>query len=478
MKKFLAILLSLTFILACFTSCGKTDSTSNGTSTSTSTGTSTGNSTSTSTGGGTNDDDNTSTNLSGYAAMVVDSLFAKKLNVWEYLPETFNAESKEYKGGPLDYTDFKSVSQLPKMGNGEQLNMVYDLLLNAQKMGKMIEKVYSAADKVKTVYQKFIDENKDNYTNAELQTDLFNFKMVLTENTSMMLVNLSGLAVELYYNKTTSLYKGRIQLTDGATLKYEMSQSGFKMALNLINVALWQVEFNRISNTKSVGKVCEYYGVAGKYIKSVALIDITGEYISIIADKRDSDDLIVEAAIEVYDMDGRFVGGRIKETIKAANYDTYWFNLYNISGVNTIKKEDVGVLLNKDTIYINGSAEHIHCDVSIGIPPTRQYDIEFRTAFFYVSNQEGDGYDKVTYEIPQMFVQSKYLDTFEEAFAEANQTSGITTSSVYNTTAQSAMQAIDRTYETYAEDFQAMKAATSQTEITDYIGAKNAFFGA
>lgn len=96
----------------------------------------------------------------------------------------------------------------------------------------------------------------------------------------------------------------------------------------------------------------------------------------IVSDKRETDDLKINGYEEVYDsVTGRYLGGEVDEFLNATaededgkktsivknNYDTLWFNLYDVGNfVDNIKVDKKQNGMNADTIYINDSVNAIH----------------------------------------------------------------------------------------------------------------------
>lgn len=418
------------------------------------------------------------------AATILGKLFEKRPDLLSFLPESFALNNRVYSGGAIDFNgDFVNVSSLSQKGVGKQMEMVYSTLHYLQIGVDVIDDVYASAAVIEEAYQLFINDNPDNYASYEKTTEHFRFKITLTENRSELLVKLATASVELSYDESTGVRFGRVQLSDGNVIKYEISENRIDVALNILNVALWKVGFQRNANGTISGVVTEFFGISDKYIKSVAQIEITEDYTYVISDKRETDDLKIEGFVEVYDNEtARYLGGRVKETVKNIEYDTFWFPISDISGINTIKKvdkesaDDADVNTNADDIYINGSAEHIHTKLVGGLGLkmfSRRFDIEFSKTYFIIPS--GEKYRSVCYEMPMMFVQADYLDSFESDFTDANKTSGIS-GSIQSRVTDATIAAITEGYDAYVESFVQLKSVVSADDIRAYIGAQNEFF--
>ena len=80
--------------------------------------------------------------------------------------------------------------------------------------------------------------------------------------------------------------------------------------------------------------------------------------------------------------------------MSSIQYDTFWYNLYNMEGINSIKKVDEANGLNADTIYVNNSANLFVAKRSNFGLGSRNYDIEFKTMYFYQYDAVNDEYEK------------------------------------------------------------------------------------
>lgn len=208
-----------------------------------------------------------------------------------------------------------------------------------------------------------------------------------------------------------------------------MSDNEFNVALNLLNVALIKLQFVRTDNAVC-GYLYEYYGTESKNIKSSALIKVDENYTSIISNKRETDDLVIEGYMEVYNNENaRLVGCQVKETVKKIEYDTMWYNLWDISGIRSIKALNEMNGDNLNTIYINGNAEAIHTKLVGGVNSkslSRRFDIEMKDLYFYKLNVETNKYEKVKMQIPMLFIQSDFVESFANDFYDKNKGNGMT----------------------------------------------------
>ena len=88
---------------------------------------------------------------------------------------------------------------------------------------------------------------------------------------------------------------------------------------------------------------------------------------------------------------GKLLGYAIKETLSFVTFNTYWFNLDDTTGINTIQIEEAPTTnLNPHYIYVNGSSNVFVAKKVGGLSAkttSRRYDIELRKRYFYYEDE-------------------------------------------------------------------------------------------
>lgn len=413
-------------------------------------------------------------NLSQLANVVVSSLLNVP-NPWEFLPESFALENKVYNGGTIDFsTDFVDVSSIPQIGMGKQMNVVYSTLLEVEDALGYLGIIYGSMNTIVDLYQTFINSNPDNYATYETSSGDFTFKILLDENNYKMYVNYKSVAIELMYTQENKKCEGRIQLSNSNVIKYEMAENSLTIAVSVFNVAMTKLHFKRNSQNLVEGYLYEFYGTETKNIKTTALIKVDKDYTSIVSNKRETDDLIIEGYMEVYDnKTANLVGAQVKETVKSIDYDTKWYNLYNVTGINNIKVTPEQNTMNADTIYINNNTDPIKTKLVGGLTlrtASRRFDIEMKDMYFYTYNSETEKYEKVKINIPMLFVQSDFVGSFTEDFNEKN---GVGASIDISINQQAYFY---NEYDTCIDKYLELKEKLTYAEIVSYIGEKDQYF--
>ena len=402
-------------------------------------------------------------------------------NPWVFFPNTLKLENKAYAGNAeIDFSTFVNVSSLPKGAIGKQMNVVYSTLLEAETAISYLQKVYGYAGTIVELYQTFINDNPNNYKTFEKTTDNFTFKIVLDDQYYKMYVSYQSVAIELSYEITTAKCYGRIQLTNSNVIKYEISNNKLTIAVNIFNVSLNELHFERNGNVIT-GYLYEFLGTEAHNLKTSAFIKIDENYTTIISNKRETDDLLIEGYMEVYkNSTGNLVGAEVKETVKGADYDTKWFNLWDVSNINTIKVLDDVNGLNADTIFINGSDTAIKTKLVGGLSlkaTSRRFDIEMKDVFVYTYNAETQKYVKTKISLPMLFVQAEFVDSFSADFYSKNDETGAINPTTINLNATDNTY-ISNQYAVLIDAYAALKEQVTYQSILNYIGTRDVYFNA
>lgn len=126
------------------------------------------------------------------------------------------------------------------------------------------------------------------------------------------------------------------------------------------------------------------------------------------------------------------IGSEVTETVKLADYDTYWFPLASVGGMSSIRvteddDENDNNSFQPHTVYVNGSASPFSYKTVGGFTvrnPSRRFDIEMKEVWYIVAEQDGNGGTSYTKEealVPMLFVQTDQTDTFSTDVAERNE---------------------------------------------------------
>ena len=427
------------------------------------------------------------------ASTLLGSVFDRP-DPWSFLPDAFSEKNMAYTAlPPSDVAGFAGSVSVGNMGKkyiGKQLNVLYDGLSTAETALTVANVIFTAGETVAAVYQNFIDKNPNDYDNFTGSVTIagvpFSLKITLGEDTVTLLAGNDTVSVELVSDNSegaTYTNRGRIQLTSGVALKYEAGENALKFAVEFTVagiVVLQQIEFVR-SGSAVTGYLYEYYGAESVAIKTSALLYSDSSVTAVISNKRESDDLLIDAYLEVYDSStAQLIGSEVTETVKLADYDTYWFDLSRIGGLTSVRvteddDENDNNSFQPHAVYLNGSTAPFAYKTVGGLSlrnPSRRFDIEMKEVWYIVAEQSSDGstsYTKQKALIPMLFVQTDQTDTFAEDVAEENGGLALTLNTAAETTVRTHFAQL-------SESYAAIKENLTYGAIDDYIGENDPFF--
>ncbi|MBQ8529222.1 MAG: hypothetical protein IJ459_05745 [Clostridia bacterium] len=408
--------------------------------------------------------------LGTLASSVINS-FGSVPDIWAFLPESFAPEFREIDEVPV-FDDFTAVSSIPVNGMGKQLNSVYGLLTKAQTALSYVNTVYGSMNIIKTLYSNYLDGSPDDYKSFIGNAGPFTFTILIDETSYEISCQVGTVEVTIYSSLEDESYGATIKINSTTSFKYTITGDSVVVAMDILDYASMLVEFGKDEDGNTVGVVYEYLIVSGVEVTATsALIYVGEDYTVLIGTKGDFIPTSDSRNCEVYDNEsGVLVGTEVRENVKDIIYNTYWFPLVSLDGIDTIKKIDEMSGTNADTIYINGSSEKLHTKLvgfdDLAKGASRRFDIEFKTMYFYVYDEETDSYESVSAEVPMLFIQVEWFDNFESEFANANKSS--VSSGVSLQVNRGDLDAIDLGYGTLLEIYDSVKDSVTHEDITNY----------
>ena len=407
---------------------------------------------------------------------------------WNFIPEGLQMENMAYTTIPQnDFSDFVNVSDVGRKTIGKQLNVVYDTLQQTETLLGYFDTLSNIIETVVNVYQDYINNNPDSYKEFSGEVAGFKIKITLNDEENALLAGNSAVSIEIAENLSDGTRYGRLQITDGFALKYQLNDDSLKIALKGVVQEvgfLRQIEFVRDVQNRVTGYMYEYLSAESVAVKTSALIYADQNRTVVMSNKRESDDLPIKGYQEIYDSKtGEMIGGEVTETLKLGTFDTLWFPLHKVSGITSVKavkKADAeGVdknTVNLDYIYLNGSQNVLETAIVL-ITQTREFDVEMKDVWYVVKVVGENG--KITYKkqkcsVPMLFIQTKYFDNFSKDIVSKNKNK--TEFATTPAASLSAKNELVGLFETMYDTYETIKELVSFQSIIDYIGKANAFF--
>ena len=398
-------------------------------------------------GDGTNDD---GTNGDGINEKVdLSGCLETLLQNYKWDPESIIPEKlhPEYSGNlidvssvPSDYSSFVSVSKIPQNGVGEQWHMVIENIQQAKLFFNALTVVDSVSTLAVAEFNNHIDKNPADTARYEFKEGIYNVTINCTEKTVQFVLDYSAelpvlgeqsVQIALSMDIATKATTARVQIGDMNAMKYTIDGNNYTFAVKYLGVRRAYFELSKNEDDSLTGHIYEYIDISITEIPSVADFYISGDYLTVVGNKADGMMVFDGTICELYSIsEGKMIGYEVKESLEVlgsgVTYNTLWFDLEDIDGINSIKYLDKDSSASgKNEFYINGSS-NIWSTVDYGFAnsllkgASRRFDIEFRTQYFYYYDVENNKYETVKIEVPMLFVQQEMYNSLEEDVSSVN----------------------------------------------------------
>lgn len=356
-----------------------------------------------------------------------------KADTQSLLPEKLQAGGKLYNDVDfnLDYTSFVNTTHIIDGGYGEQWQMVLDNLEQAQIFFNVLDVVDIVSTASITVFNNYLDNNPGSTAQHTFEEGIYTVSIDFHDDELIFLIDYTGnipllgehtIQIALIYDVLTGERTGRIQLGNLGTLKYTLKEDHLiissKYGFTALGVETIRTSYLEVKTVDDIiqGNIFEYLEVAGVTTSSAAQFVMNDTHATVIGNKASGIIGLIGTIVELYDITtGDLLAYEVNETRSLVNFDTLWFNISDIAGITSIKgiKKEAGANLNPHEIYVNGQASIFKTKNVSFINPSRRFDIEFRTQYFY---QEIEGkLQKIAVQVPMLFVQaSQYANVVSD----------------------------------------------------------------
>lgn len=369
---------------------------------------------------------------------LVSLLSGYNLNPYSFIPLAMQPASKVRNVNNLisDFSSFVNVSNISYDGFGEQWQMVLDNLEQSLLFFNVLSVVEGISSASITAFNNFLDSNPSDSAHHEFKHGIYNVTISVEDNTIFYVLDYTAelpvlgeqtVQILLSHNIITLEKTGRIQLGNANALNYKSSENHYEFAIKYLGIRRAFFEVERKSDDSVEGRIFEYLGVNDTLsIKSSAQFYIDDNYVSAVGNKADSELGFTGTINEVYKTsNGKLLGYGVKETLLIVTFNTYWFNLDDTTGINTIKvvekAEKPSSGENPYVVYVNGSSEVFVAKKVGGLntkTASRRYDIELRKRYFYY--EEEGKIKSLMIETPMLFVQMEQTETLSADIKTSN----------------------------------------------------------
>ena len=406
------------------------------------------------------------------------------LNPLSYIPESMGSNYSENLVNAEDivndYSSFVNVSDI-SYGFGEQWHMVLENL----EQSKMFFNVLSVVDTLSTVsvtsFNNYLDNNTADTAHHEFENGIYNVAIdfdgesifyVLDYTAEIPLFGMQTIQIALAMNTETGEKYARIQIGDANALTYTMLENSYTFALKYAGVRRAMFSATRDNDGNVSGKIYEYLTISEAEVASAAEFYITEDYVSVVGNKASGMVGFTGYITELYKTEnGKLLGYEVQESLSSIIYNTLWFNLSDIGGINTIKYQPASGNT-PDKVFINGSSAAWETRNVGGLNVkslSRRFDIEYRTQFVYSYDATNEKYVEHMIEVPMIFVQEENYDTF---VSDVKATNNVT---VNLNVANADLNRIFADYDTLVPIFIENKDLITPEVIIAFIGDKITF---
>lgn len=406
-----------------------------------------------------------------------------------YSSNVVNASSINY-----DFTSFTNVSTINQAGYGEQWQMVVENINQSVAMAKVFnvaQTALSSAGNAVDIYitNSYAEEMSHTFSESgysgkfEFKDAKLVFNITLTDSVTVPGFGSVKPVIKMEYDLTKEAKGMFISLGDSYKVKYVITENGYEMAttygLTIAGKAASRSSYLSIvkSNGKTTGHIYEYTTYEGSdKIKACADFYVENGYVSVVGNKSLGMTGFDGYINELYSAnEGRLLGYEVREELTIAGvtgtYNTLWFNLWDIQGINSVKVTDKtdSNKSGKSTVdvYLNGSSKMLSPTYNtkpiIG-KTSRKYDIEYRTRYYYTYDAENDMYVANAVQVPMMFIQAG--DNYNSFSADMLSDNGITASVSLSS---NHLNKILDDYDTLIDVFITNKDAMSSEAIIAYL---------
>lgn len=423
-------------------------------------------------------------------ALLQSLLNGYQLNPYQAIPDSMKPGAAgnlitSSNGVVTDYTSAVNVSTIRGGGFGEQWHMVLDNLQQTNTFFNVLSVVEGLTTTSVTAFNNYFDNNPSDTAHHNFASGIYSVTIdfdgetlfyVLDYTANIPVLGQQTVQISMSMDAETEEKTVRVQIGDANALKYTVSGNSYDFYIKYLGVRRAYFAIEEVSDGVYEGHIKEFLTVSGVGLESAADFYIDGNYVTAVGNKASGLLGFDNYICELYSVStGKMLGYEVRETQTILGVDvtfnTLWFDLSYISGINSIRY----VAATNDTdaaFYVNGSSTPWEPKNVGGFSPktaSRRFDIEFRTQYFYVYDATEEAYTVVEVQVPMLFVQEENYNTLAQDIESTNDIEiNVTLSSVY-------LNKLLSNYDTYVDVFIENKAAMTEDLIIANIGNKKTF---
>ena len=407
-----------------------------------------------------------------------------KMSPSHYIPESMGYDFSDNLVDADDivtnYSGFVNVSDIT-YGFGEQWHMVLENLRQTNTFFNVLSVVEALSTESITIFNDYFDRNPSDTAHHEFEIGVYNVTVdfdgevmfyVLDFTTTLPVFGEQTVQIALSMDVETGEKNVRIQAGDANALSYKITENSYEFAIKYLGVRRAMFSIERTDDGNIKGSIYEFVVVSSVEIASAAEFYITEDYVSVVGNKANGMTGFTGYINELYDVEsGKMIGYEVNETLSSIVYNTLWFNLNDISGINSIKYR----AKNGDVpaaFFINGIGNEWETKNVGGLGLkmlSRRFDIEFRTQYVYSYDATTGEYVEHAVQVPMLFVQE---ECYEDLIEDVESTNDVTITVLVT---DADLTKILDDYDTLIPIFVENKESVTTDDIVAYIGNKIIF---
>ena len=416
-------------------------------------------------------------------ALLSELLDGYKLNPMSYIPETmqkgYSANLINGDDALTDYSSFVDVDDIAAGGFGEQWKMVIDNLGQSMLFFNALGVVETISSTVAASFNNYFDSNPADTAEHSFASGIYNVTIICNSEKIMLTIDYTAefpvigeQTAQIYFemNRENKAKSVRVQLGNPNALYYTFDDNSYTFAIKYLGVRRAHFSVSKDAQGKVEGHINEFLTYQGKGIKSTADFYIEDGYLSVVGNKASGLIAFDNYITELYNIeDGKMLGYEVREEAtvvgKSIIYNTLWFNLSDVEGIESIKYVTSDSEAAK--LFVNGSSTKWEAKKVGGASlktASRRFDIEFRTQYFYSYNPVTEEYTEYAVSVPMLFVQEECLDTLESDVKAANNIQ------IAVTLDGDHLEKLMEEYDTVVDVFIENKEAITEDYIIKFIG--------
>ena len=348
------------------------------------------------------------------------------MSPFDYIPESMRADFSDNLVSSsdviTDYSQGVSVADI-SYGFGEQWHMILDNLQQTKTFYSVLSVVESLSATSIAAFNNYFDANPSEKAHHEFESGIYNIAIkydgevlyyVVDYTAQLPVLGEQTVQIALSLNVESGERVSRIQLGDANAITYRVLENSYEFAIKYLGIRRAMLSLVRNDDGSVDGKIYEFLTVSSLEIGSAADFYISEDYVSVVGNKSSSMLGFTGYISELYDTkSGKMIGYEVEETLSSITYNTLWFNLSEVMGINFVKYREKNESI-AEAFFVNGMTSEWEAKKVGGLSSkmlSRRFDIEFRTQYVYSYNAASGEYTEHEIKVPMLFVQEENYET-------------------------------------------------------------------